>query len=118
MSEKEEFRGKVDVGTTVLWHPKGDMSRANVAFVVASSDSGIVDLVVLPSAGGGAVGFQRSVYHASHRKVLEDEFGRPNNNARNNGCWDFTEASRIEFEMLEASRSASKPKARSNAKDS
>lgn len=99
------FEQRVSPGTLVNWYKghKAEENARQVGVVISSNDQGVVELVVLPKLGGGAVERVRSCYHISHQQALVDHNGIPNANAIRYGCWDFTPASRMVHDMLNES---------------
>ena len=98
---KEKFEGQLTPGMQVYWYAGADKSaKEHVAFVVASSPRGILELIVLPALGGGQVSKVNACYHVTHTEALYDAYGRPNNNSRRYGCWDFSPMSKKQYEEM------------------
>lgn len=108
METKQVFNESLPVGMTVLWYPRADVSKqptfseGPLPATVFRCDDGICDLYVI--GWGGKPFFKQAVRHISSPNLF-DEWGRPNDLAMRDGCWEFTETSKREWDEHYAGRS-------------
>lgn len=110
----ERFKDKLPIGMQVLYYPRADLnqkptySAGPLLGLVHRCDDGMCDLIVFDWHGKSDL--KKAVYHTSHPD-LYDMHGQVTGAGYRAGCWEFTDASRREWETYHAKedKSAKKP---------
>lgn len=105
----ERFSDSLPIGMIVQWFPRADISKkpnfseGPVPAMVLRSDDGICDLYVYHL--NGQVRLHKAVYHTSHPD-LKDSWSRVSEMGLRDGCWEFTDISKQQWDEQFAEKAA------------